>query len=186
MGATPKDGAVNWCPWRESDPRPLPYQGSALPLSQKGKCTQRSANQRTNRTHPDRTNLGAGDGNRTRVISLEGWGSTIELLPHRTNPESSTSDGSVRCHFIRFAGGGGWIRTSVGVSQQIYSLPPLATRAPLRRASQYSEFLRVLSSPLRVFCIDAISVAQCCTATSVAAASMPPSTHAPHRTRLDS
>ena len=29
------------------------------------------------------------------------------------------------------AGGGGWIRTSVGVSQQIYSLPPLATRAPL-------------------------------------------------------
>ena len=29
-------------------------------------------------------------------------------------------------------GGGGWIRTSVGVSQQIYSLPPLATRAPLR------------------------------------------------------
>jgi hypothetical protein len=30
-----------------------------------------------------------------------------------------------------FAGGGDWIRTSVGVSQQIYSLPPLATRAPL-------------------------------------------------------
>ena len=30
------------------------------------------------------------------------------------------------------AGGGGWIRTIVGVSQQIYSLPPLATRAPLR------------------------------------------------------
>ena len=25
---------------------------------------------------------GAGDGNRTRVISLEGWGSTIELHPH--------------------------------------------------------------------------------------------------------
>ncbi len=31
----------------------------------------------------------------------------------------------------RRLGGGGWIRTSVGVSQQIYSLPPLATRAPL-------------------------------------------------------
>ena len=27
-------------------------------------------------------------------------------------------------------GGQGWIRTIVGVSQQIYSLPPLATRAP--------------------------------------------------------
>jgi hypothetical protein len=40
-------------------------------------------------------------------------------------------------------GGGDWIRTSVGVSQQIYSLPPLATRAPLRRISNYSTgFLR--------------------------------------------
>ena len=27
--------------------------------------------------------------------------------------------------------GEGWIRTNVGASQQIYSLPPLATRAPL-------------------------------------------------------
>ena len=35
-------------------------------------------------------------------------------------------------HLKIFAGGGGWIRTIVGVSQQIYSLPPLATRAPLR------------------------------------------------------
>ena len=33
-------------------------------------------------------------------------------------------------------GGGGWIRTNVGVSQQIYSLPPLATRAPLRSEPQ--------------------------------------------------
>jgi hypothetical protein len=30
---TPK---ITWCPWRESDPRPLPYQGSALPLSHMG------------------------------------------------------------------------------------------------------------------------------------------------------
>ena len=35
-----------------------------------------------------------------------------------------------------FAGGGDWIRTSVGVSQQIYSLPPLATRAPLLSESR--------------------------------------------------
>src|SRR5690349_1323471 len=33
-------------------------------------------------------------------------------------------------------GGGGWIRTSVGVSQQIYSLPPLTTRAPLRERTR--------------------------------------------------
>jgi hypothetical protein len=31
-------------------------------------------------------------------------------------------------------GGGGWIRTNVGVRQRIYSPSPLATRAPLRPA----------------------------------------------------
>src|SRR3990167_49292 len=31
--------------------------------------------------HQQPKQSGAGDGNRTRVISLEGWGSTIELLP---------------------------------------------------------------------------------------------------------
>ena len=38
-----------------------------------------------------------------------------------------------RIYMLVFAGGGDWIRTSVGVSQQIYSLPPLATRAPLQK-----------------------------------------------------
>ena len=28
------------------------------------------------------SSLGAGDGNRTHVVSLEGWSSTIELHPH--------------------------------------------------------------------------------------------------------
>jgi hypothetical protein len=37
-----------WCPLRESDPRPLPYQGSALPLSQKGKI-QYNQSQQINR-----------------------------------------------------------------------------------------------------------------------------------------
>ena len=35
---------------------------------------------------------GAGDGNRTRVISLEGWGSTIELLPPRAHVAPYTDD----------------------------------------------------------------------------------------------
>ena len=39
-------------------------------------------------------------------------------------------------HKASFAGGGDWMRTSVGVSQQIYSLPPLATRAPLLSESR--------------------------------------------------
>ena len=29
---------------------------------------------------------------------------------------------------MRIFGGSGWIRTTEGISQQIYSLPPLATR----------------------------------------------------------
>ena len=42
--------------------------------------------QRDNQTtlHPD---VGAGDGNRTRVPSLEGWCSTIELRRRRSQPE---------------------------------------------------------------------------------------------------
>src|SRR5689334_6623905 len=73
---------------------------------------------------PDgRLNSGAGDGNRTRVASLEGWSSTIELHPPISHP--LTTSGAV-------VGGGGRIRTYVGRSQQVYSLPPLATRAPLR------------------------------------------------------
>ena len=45
-------------------------------------------------------------------------------------------------------GGGGWIRTSVGVSQQIYSLPPLATRAPLRSEPEsIAAFVRCSGEP---------------------------------------
>jgi hypothetical protein len=41
----------------------------------------------------------------------------------------------------QIAGGGSWIRTNVGVSQQIYSLPPLTTRASLRsEATHYAMF----------------------------------------------
>src|SRR5215469_446374 len=68
---------------------------------------------------------GAGEGNRTLVVSLEGFCSTIELHPQGSSIPNN-------CYNLH-SGGGGWIRTNVGVSQQIYSLPPLATRAPLRR-----------------------------------------------------
>ena len=53
---------------------------------------------------------------------------------------------------IRNVGGGGWIRTNVGVSQQIYSLPPLATRAPLRNEPRIMPlFLQFWPAPT-VFC----------------------------------
>jgi hypothetical protein len=54
---------------------------------------------------------GAGDGNRTHIASLEGWGFTTKLHPR---------------------GGWGRIRTYVDVRRQIYSLMPLTTRPPIR------------------------------------------------------
>ena len=76
--------------------------------------------------------IGAGEGNRTLVISLEGFSSTIELHPPALRL-AIRIDFLPHCNSCNvIAGGGGWIRTIVGVSQQIYSLPPLATRAPLR------------------------------------------------------
>src|SRR5690606_33215800 len=73
---------------------------------------------------------GAGDGNRTRTLSLEGCGSTIELLPRRAPLKLL----DCRCG----TGGGRWIRTTEGVSQQIYSLPPLAAWVSLRSFELHS------------------------------------------------
>jgi hypothetical protein len=56
-----------WCSWAGSNCRPLPYQGSALPLSHMSNFLLKP---------------GAGEGNRTLVLSLEGFSSTIELHPH--------------------------------------------------------------------------------------------------------
>jgi hypothetical protein len=64
-----------WCPWRESDPRPLPYQGSALPLSHMGNRPTHHAQALTFNSLQYMTLQpigGAGDGDRTRIISLEG------------------------------------------------------------------------------------------------------------------
>ena len=75
---------------------------------------------------------GAGEGNRTLVVSLEGFCSTIELHPqaelHPPEGFRPVSD-NLACEMD---GGGGWIRTNVDVRQRVYSPSPLATRAPLR------------------------------------------------------
>lgn len=39
-----------------------------------------------------RMKTGAGDGNRTRIASLEGWHSTIELLPHAAQPVTTITN----------------------------------------------------------------------------------------------
>ena len=71
-----------WCPWRGLNARPLPYQGSALPLSYMGSEGIRFPTL-------TRCNSGAGEGNRTLVVSLEGFCSTIELHPpHLRKPDS--------------------------------------------------------------------------------------------------
>ena len=48
-----------------------------------GPTTRKMQNKNVNKIHALILN-GAGDGNRTHVISLEGWSSTIELHPHQT------------------------------------------------------------------------------------------------------
>ena len=71
--------------------------------------------------------FGAGSGNRTHVISLEGWGSTIELHPHNwsgrrdsnSRPSPWQGDALPLSHFRTFViqnyfvkiGRGRWIRT---------------------------------------------------------------------------
>src|SRR3954447_16544772 len=63
---------------------------------------------------------GAGEGNRTLVISLEGFCSTIELHPPDSKKGSpAISAAALQTPAFRFCrhpttGGGGWIRTNVG------------------------------------------------------------------------
>jgi hypothetical protein len=69
--------------------------------------------------------VGAGEGNRTLVISLEGCCSTIELHPRREQ-SSDVVDQVMRVSETDLCfsrdGGGGRTRTYEGVSQRIYSL----------------------------------------------------------------
>lgn len=133
------------------NPRPLPYQGSALPLSHTGTLEKKP--------------IGAGEGNRTLVISLEGFSSTIELHP----PPGTTFLQLLmivqelllfpcRFYLASSSGGGGWIRTIVGVSQQIYSLPLLAAQAPLRdEEGDYADPFAIcqalnIKKPLNTWC----------------------------------
>ena len=83
--------------YRDLNPGPLPYQGSALPLSynSKKKSGRRGSN--------------------PRPSAWKANALSTELLPHL--PKFSLC---LLC-------GQRWIRTTEGVSQQIYSLPHLAT-----------------------------------------------------------
>ena len=67
---------------------------------------------------------GAGEGNRTLTVSLEGFCSTIELHPH-THLKKITSKTGILVE------GEGFEPSKL--SQQIYSLPPLAARESLQK-----------------------------------------------------
>ncbi len=77
------------------------------------------------------------------TTSLEGWDSTTELRPPPRLQRTSTSkpetlETFILCTFKRQRheqarlGGQARIRTLEDISQQIYSLPPLATWVPAR------------------------------------------------------
>ena len=83
--------------YRDLNPGPIPYQGSALPLSYNSK--KKKSGRR---------------GSNPRPSAWKANALSTELLPHSC--QSCHSDCGQR-----------WIRTTEGVSQQIYSLPHLAT-----------------------------------------------------------
>ena len=59
--------------WIEHVASPLPRECSTTELQEQLICSAKT---------PNKLKLGAGEGNRTLVISLEGFSSTIELHPH--------------------------------------------------------------------------------------------------------
>ena len=71
---------------------------------------------------------GAGEGNRTLVISLEGFCSTIELHPLK----QKTLKQKPILLTTKLTGGGGRIRTFVDESRRIYSPLHLTALPPLR------------------------------------------------------
>ena len=83
---------------------PLPRECSATELHGRFAATP------VRQTH--RPSTGAGEGNRTLVVSLEGFCSTIELHPPRA---FARLPGRTATKWPRHeSGGGGWIRTNVG------------------------------------------------------------------------
>src|SRR5471030_1668601 len=87
---------------------------------------------------------GAGEGNRTLVVSLEGFCSTIELHPR----------GCIHLHYYyqllcNLVEGAGF--EPAYSKEQIYSLSPLTTRPPLREEPQSMKQLLCPVKPRRAF-----------------------------------
>src|SRR5690554_7440412 len=101
---------LNWCSRMESNHRPPPYQGGALPteLRERVACNGLCCLYWCH---------AAAGGAMERETGIEPAPSAwkAEVLPLNYSRAARN-----------ICGGGRWIRTTEGVSQQIYSLPPLA------------------------------------------------------------
>ena len=112
-----------WCPWTESNCRPLPYQGSALPLSHMGALK------------PIFSNTGAGDEVRTRDILL-GRQVLYQLSYTRASTQTEAYvTNSITTSLLKsyitywWRGKDSNLRT---LRERIYSPSPLTTRPPLQ------------------------------------------------------
>src|SRR5687768_10281037 len=84
---------------------------------------------------------GAGEGNRTLVISLEGFCSTIELHPPDQYENATKIDENTSipmCFPAAEAGGGGWIRTNVGARPTDLQSAPFSRSGTPPRNSRLS------------------------------------------------
>jgi hypothetical protein len=100
---------ITWCPWRESDPRPLPYQGSALPLSHMGPLLFLSLKLLLKQ---GTASNGAGDEARTHDIQF-GKLKLYQLSYTRLSFNFYRLLNYTVLITVLNIGGGGWIRTSV-------------------------------------------------------------------------
>src|ERR1043165_164746 len=95
---------------------------------------------------------GAGEGNRTLVISLEGFCSAIELPPpplYRVPTYWSPS--FLRRQSARLHGGGGWIRTNVGARPTDLQSATLSRSGPPPREPKITEFCRRFVKKIAAF-----------------------------------
>ena len=99
---------------------------------------------------------GAGEGNRTLVISLEGWSFTTKLPPlklPRIHLKQNLLNSALTITGSPPAeneyGGQEWIRTTEGVCRRSYSPFPLATRAPALTPARAHQGWKKLQQPLK-------------------------------------
>src|SRR5262249_33866645 len=124
LGRPPDSPSGVWSGKRDSNPRPSAWKADALAAELFPRCARKIADGRPE----DDLRSGRDDGSTSygRCSPLQ---EPICNLP-------STKEMPVRADGFRgSAGGGGRIRTFEGVSRQIYSLLPLAARAPLHVSS---------------------------------------------------